>query len=64
MRINCFEPLIDSKSEILILGTLPGKESLKRKEYFADPITTSGILFIQLLNSQLVLIILKNAIFC
>ena len=35
-RIYCLKPLINSKSAILILGTLPGPESDKRKEYYAD----------------------------
>ena len=36
-RINSFEPIIDSKSRILILGSMPGQESLNRKEYYAHP---------------------------
>ena len=31
------EPVADSKSEILILGTLPGKELLKAGQYYANP---------------------------
>lgn len=31
------EPIADSESEILILGTLPGKVSLKTKQYYANP---------------------------
>lgn len=30
------EPVADSKSEILILGTLPGKLSLRTQQYYAD----------------------------
>lgn len=31
------EPVSDSESEILILGTLPGKVSLQTKQYYANP---------------------------
>lgn len=31
------EPVADSESEILILGTLPGKVSLKTQQYYANP---------------------------
>jgi G:T/U-mismatch repair DNA glycosylase len=27
--IVCFDPVVDSKTKVLILGTLPGSESLK-----------------------------------
>lgn len=32
----CFDPLIDEESEILILGTMPGKKSLEKGEYYAN----------------------------
>ena len=36
-KISSFEPIIDSKSRVLILGSIPGQESLNRKEYYAHP---------------------------
>lgn len=36
-RIFCLKPVIDLQSEVLILGTLPGEESNRRKEYYAHP---------------------------
>lgn len=36
VSINSFNPIIDQKSLILILGTMPSKESLRKKEYYAD----------------------------
>lgn len=36
MKIFSFPPIADSKSQILILGTMPGKESLKQNEYYAN----------------------------
>jgi hypoxanthine-DNA glycosylase len=35
--IYSFPPISDSRSKILILGTIPGKESLRRHEYYAHP---------------------------
>ncbi|MGP1489410.1 MAG: DNA-deoxyinosine glycosylase, partial [Peptoanaerobacter stomatis] len=32
-----FPPLIDHSSKILILGSLPGEESLKQVQYYAHP---------------------------
>ena len=32
-----FPPIVDARSRILLLGTLPGEESLRRQEYYAHP---------------------------
>ena len=32
-----FPPIVDARSRILVLGTLPGEESLRRQEYYAHP---------------------------
>jgi hypoxanthine-DNA glycosylase len=32
-----FLPIVDERSRILVLGTLPGEESLRRLEYYAHP---------------------------
>lgn len=34
--IESFPPIVDDNSRILILGTMPGQESLERKEYYAN----------------------------
>jgi len=37
MQINSFPYFIDSNTEILILGTMPGVMSLEKQEYYANP---------------------------
>ena len=32
-----FPPIVDSQARVLVLGTLPGEESLRRGEYYAHP---------------------------
>ena len=32
-----FPPIVDGRARVLVLGTLPGEESLRRREYYAHP---------------------------
>lgn len=37
VRKRCFDPVVDHRTRLLILGSLPGEQSLARSEYYAHP---------------------------
>ncbi|WP_275669625.1 hypothetical protein [Metabacillus litoralis] len=36
-KVQSLEPVINKNSRVLILGSVPGKESLAKKHYYANP---------------------------
>lgn len=51
--VQSLSPVIDKDSEILILGTMPGKESLRSKEYYAAPNNSFWKIMKRLFNSNM-----------
>lgn len=51
--IYSFEPVVDSRSRILILGSMPGKESLRKHQYYGHAQNTFWRLMGALFNESL-----------
>ncbi len=34
---RCFPPVVDERTRVLVLGSLPGEESLARRQYYGNP---------------------------
>lgn len=51
-RISSFPPLIDSQSEILILGSIPGVKSLEMQQYYAHPQNKFWKIIFELFNEN------------
>lgn len=70
MRIKCFPPVVNNQTRILILGTMPGVESLRKQEYYGHPQNQfwkllGGVLEINLISlsyEQRLELLLKNHI--
>ncbi|BFO68846.1 DNA-deoxyinosine glycosylase [Chryseobacterium sp. KCF3-3] len=51
-RISSFSPLIDTHSEILILGSIPGVKSLEKQQYYGHPQNKFWKIIFELLNEE------------
>jgi len=51
-RIFSFEPIADQNSEILILGSVPGRKSLEEQQYYAHPQNCFWKLMFELLKED------------
>lgn len=52
MDIESFPPIIDDFSRVLILGTIPGKVSLERNEYYGNRNNSFWKIIFQLFNED------------
>ena len=52
MKIHSFEPIIDEKCEVLILGSMPGGESLRKRQYYGYERNAFWSIMFNLLNTQ------------
>jgi len=52
-EISSFLPIIDENARILILGSIPGQESLRKQEYYANPRNHFWKILFDLIGAQL-----------
>lgn len=50
--IHSFEPVIDENSRVLILGSMPGKQSLEKSQYYAHPGNRFWMLIYSMFGAQ------------
>lgn len=52
MKIHSFAPIINSDCKTLVLGSMPGKESLRKNEYYGYPRNAFWKIMFQLLGEE------------
>jgi hypoxanthine-DNA glycosylase len=52
IKLNSFKPIVDKQCKILILGTMPGKESLRKHEYYGHPMNKFWNILFDLLGEK------------
>lgn len=53
-RKRCFDPVVDARTRILVLGSLPGEQSLVRQEYYANKQNRFWLLMSAVIGQDLV----------
>lgn len=53
-RKRCFDPVVDDRTRLLILGSLPGEKSLVLQEYYGNPQNKFWALMSEVLGVELV----------
>jgi len=55
-KIEGLAPIIDNNSKVLILGTMPGEESLRKQEYYGNPTPLRQLATISIPDPRLIAI--------
>ncbi len=53
-RKRCFDPVVDQRTRLLVLGSLPGDQSLLRNEYYGNRQNRFWVLMSEVIGVQLV----------
>jgi hypoxanthine-DNA glycosylase len=53
-RKRCFDPVVDDRTRLLVLGSLPGEKSLAVQEYYGNPQNAFWRLMSEVIGVQLV----------
>lgn len=53
-RKRCFAPVVDERTRLLVLGSLPGEQSLQAQQYYANPRNQFWLLMSDVMGADLV----------
>lgn len=53
-RKRCFDPVVDERTRVLVLGSLPGEQSLARQEYYGNTQNRFWMLLSEVIGLDLV----------
>lgn len=54
VRKRCFDPVVDTRTQLLVLGSLPGEKSLVLQQYYGNPQNRFWMLMSQVIGMDLV----------
>lgn len=54
LRKRCFDPVVDERTRVLVLGSLPGEKSLAAQQYYANRQNKFWLLMSEVLGVELV----------
>lgn len=54
LRKRCFDPVVDERTRVLVLGSLPGEQSLAKQEYYGNRQNKFWMLMSEVIGADLV----------